>query len=70
MDADGLLTVSFLKEKYTAFYVTPDKEELSYPVQRHQVVMLEAPEYVAENRTFGFRFHKNIKLAIQAYFAK
>ncbi|KAK3870851.1 hypothetical protein Pcinc_023962 [Petrolisthes cinctipes] len=68
VDEEGL-TVSFLKEKHKDFFVTPDKEELSYPVKREEVVVLEPPVSVCENRTYGFKYHKNMKLAVQAYFA-
>ena len=63
------MTVSFLKEKQTGFYVMPDTEDLSYSVKRNEVVVLEAPDHVCEQRTYGFMFNKNVKEAIQAYFS-
>ena len=62
--------MSFLKEKQAGLYVMPDTEDLSYPVKREEVVVLEAPSYVCENRTYGFRFNNSSKAAIEAYFAQ
>lgn len=67
---EGGLTVSFLKEKQKDFFVTPDTEELSYPVKREEVVVLEPPVSVCDNRTYGFKFDKNMRLSVKAYFAK
>lgn len=66
---DEGLTVSF-KEKHDNFYVRPEKEELSYPIKREEVVVLKAPTSVNENRTNGFRFGKHTKTALQSYFVE
>ena len=67
IDSEGM-TVSFLREKSTGFFYFPDQEDISYPVFRSEVVVLDPPKPILRNRLAGFQFTSNIKLSMKSYF--
>lgn len=67
---DGGLTVSFLRQKSETFYYFPDVEDSSYPVHRNEVVVLDNPGTLVQNRLQGFTFPSGIRASITSYFQK
>ena len=67
IDSEGM-TVSFVKEKSTGFFFFPDQEDVSYPVLRSEVVVLDPPKPILRNRLAGFQFPSDIIMSIRSYF--
>lgn len=69
IDSEGM-TVSFVREKSTGFFFFPDQEDISYPVLRSEVVVLDPPKPLLRNRLGGFQFPSDIITSIRSYFAR
>ena len=67
---DEGLAVQFLKETSPGFYIYPDMEDISFPVLRQEVVVLQEPESKTVQRKFGFMFNTDIKTAIMSVLNK
>ena len=60
--------VSFLKEKFSDFYIMPEVEELSYPHHRNELVVLETPNTECRNQVYDFVFPPAVKSVVHSYF--
>lgn len=67
---DGGFTVSFLKQKTDTFYFFPQIEDVSYPVHKDEMVVIDSPISQVQNRLMGFVFPSGIKLSCKSYFQK
>ena len=56
IDEENQFTVSFVRERSYAFYYHPEEEEISYPVLRDEIVVLEEPNYETKFRISGYQF--------------
>ena len=53
-----------MQEVTEDFYTHPDREDISFPVYRVEVVVLEPPVQEYKKRKYGYRFKGNVKTAI------
>ena len=60
------MKVSFVQEVADDFYCHPNNEDISYPVYRSEVIVLETPEQDMRNRKYGYKFKGNVKSDIMS----